>query len=146
MDIGRQSIRLIESSYAHKVYGITCSGVVAPKRDPADWTARNLLALAAVRRSVYDFGLSFQQVHAGSFDQCIESIGSPCFALTPATMTAMNEQGVGRHSIAHRAAGAAAVQWKIVVGIHGARLIVSLGSPMRSIDLDHRRSNSAWLL
>jgi hypothetical protein len=80
--------------------------------------ARYFLTLAAVRRGVYDFDLSLQQAHSVSFDERIERERRSCFALTPATMTTVNEHRLACHPITHAAAGAAAVQRKKIARGH----------------------------
>ena len=118
MNVRRQAVRLIQCSDADKAHRVTCSGVVAPNRDAAVGTARDLLALAAVGRRIDHFDLALQQRHAISFDHGIERKRASGFTLAPAAMTAMNEQRLRRHAVAHRATGTSAFKGKRFVSVH----------------------------
>jgi hypothetical protein len=105
MDIGREAIGIIERADANEAQGISRSGVVAPQGDAAVRTARDFLPLSAIGRRIHHFGLALQQDYAIGFNQCIQREGRACFALTPTTMTAVDEHRFACHSVAHSTAG-----------------------------------------
>ena len=118
MNIGRQPVRLIERSNADKAQRIASSSVIASDSNAATGTPRDDLAHAAARRRIDQFHLTLQQLHAISFDHGIERKRASGFTLAPAAMTAMNEQRLRRHAVAHRATGTSAFKGKRFVSVH----------------------------
>ena len=131
MDVGRQAVRLVERADAHEAHRVAGAGVVAPQRDAALRAARDLLALAAVRRRVDDVGLAVQQAHAVGLDHRVERERRAGLALAPAAMAAVHEQRLARHAVAHRAAGAAALERESIGLGHGvgSALFPAIGFP-----------------
>src|SRR5690242_21758445 len=119
MDVRRQAVRFVERANADEAHLIAGAGVVAPQGDPAMRTARDLLALAAVRRRVHDLGRPLEQNHAVSLDHRVECKSSPALTLTPAAMAAVHEYRLGCHSVAHGTTGAAAFEGEVSVAAHG---------------------------
>src|SRR4030095_5425913 len=64
VDVRRKMIRLAERADADETHHVAHAAVVAPQRDPANRTARDLLTLAAVRRRVHHLQLTLQQFDA----------------------------------------------------------------------------------
>src|SRR5262249_20593923 len=130
--------------------------IVAPERDAALRAARDLLSLAAVRGRVHDLGLAAQELHALGFDHGLEREGRDGFALTPAAVTAMDEQRLRHDLVAYRTAVAAAFEREAVMGGHRAQLRGSqdaagfVGAERRYTIAPHKVStisearNTAW--
>ena len=118
MDVRRQAIRLIQRTDPNKADRIPRPGIIAPQRDMAHRAAADLLALAAVGRRIDDFHFALQQHHPGGFDHGVERKRRPGLPLAPAAMAAVHEQRLAGHAVAHRAAGAAAVEILILFADH----------------------------
>ena len=72
------------------------------------------LALAAVGRRVDDGDIARQHLHSVRFDHGVQDKGGAGLALTPVTVAAVHEQGLGEQAVAHVTAGAAAVVENLV--------------------------------
>jgi hypothetical protein len=83
------------------------------------------LTFATVRWRVDNRNLSLEQQHMIGLDQRIQGKRGAGFALTPAAVTAMDEQWFRRHAKAHEAACAAAIG-EAGLGAHRVMLLANL--------------------
>jgi hypothetical protein len=107
VNIGRQPIGFVERANSHESHHRACTGIVAPDRDAASRAARDLLAEAACRRRVDDFGLCSKVDDAIGFDHRVQREGRPRLTLAPAAMAAVDEERPTEHAIPDLAAVAA---------------------------------------
>src|SRR5579864_616343 len=117
VNVGRKAIGVVERADAHELQRVACTRVMAPQRDVTVGTADDPLAAPAVRRRVDAHECTVQHFHPIRFDQRVERERGPCFALAPAAMAAMDEEGIRHHPVADVPAGAAAFERIAVVHV-----------------------------
>src|SRR6267378_3452771 len=139
VDIGRQAIRLIERPDADEAHDIPAAAVVAPQGDTASRAAGDLLSLSAVRGGVHHLRLALQQNHAIGLDHRVQREGRPALALAPAAMTAVNEHRLAGHPVAHRTAGAVALQREGFIVSHPASLPFKPSDHLAALVADENR-------
>src|SRR5205823_5470132 len=86
----------IERAHSHEAQGIARTGVVAPERDVAIWTAGDPLALAARARRHHEHRTALEEPHALGLDDGVERKGGAALALAPPAVTAVHDQRPGR--------------------------------------------------
>src|SRR5690606_38267743 len=103
-----QHIRAVECTYSDEPDDRPCAEVVAPDGDLADRAAGNLLACTTLGRCIDDLRLDAEALDPIGFNHGIQDERRTGFTLTPATVTAVNNQGCRLHTVANGATGAAA--------------------------------------
>ena len=100
---------MVERADADVSGPVARAAVVAPERDLAGGAAQDRLPLAAERRRLDAFrrGLA-DQFHPVRLDHRVEGEGTAGFALAPAAMAAVDNDGVVQQPVADLTAGAAA--------------------------------------
>src|SRR5215469_12251134 len=116
--VGRQVVWRVERAYPNKPDHGARTRIVAPYCNPAFWTARDLLSLAAVRRRIDDLWLRTQMNHVICLDHGVQCEGRTAFPLAPTAMAAMYNQRLLHHAIADNAAIAAPVERKNIIRDH----------------------------
>lgn len=92
MDVGWKVIRIVQRTDSDETHCVPRTGVVAPERDVASWTARDPLPLAAIGRREDHLNLAFKALNSISFDQRVQRERSPGLTLTPPAMAAVDKQ------------------------------------------------------
>ena len=110
MNVRRHVVRIIQRSHPQEVDRVFGGGVIAPQGDAAIRAARKFLSLSAGRWQGFGHRRAFGHLHPVRFDQGIDGKGRAGFPLAPSAMTAMHEEGARCGPVAHRPAGAAAVE------------------------------------
>ncbi len=90
MDVGRETVRVIQRADPHETHRITRARVVAPDRHMTDMATGDFLPLSALRRCYHDLGRASEKLHAVGFDHGIQRKRRPRFALTPAAGSVKN--------------------------------------------------------
>src|SRR5262245_7057601 len=108
MDVRGTPIRLVQRADAHEAHRSAGLGIVAPDGNLAGRTACDLLAAAAGRGRVGNFGLTSDLGDAVRLVERVEGVRRPRLPLAPATMTGMHDQRHAMQTIAQSPTGAAA--------------------------------------
>lgn len=91
MDIRRHRIGIVECSDPKETDCFTGQRIMAPQRDMAFWTARNRLALAALRWRIDKNDIALKELHPVTLNKRVLGKCRPGFPLAPSAMAAMNE-------------------------------------------------------
>ena len=106
--VRRKLVRIVEAAHAHKTQGRAATRIMAPERHLAGRTAVNLLALSAVRGRVDALRGAGRHAKMLGFDHRVERERGTRFALAPATVAGVNDQGLRFQPESHATTGTAA--------------------------------------
>ncbi len=101
VDIGWQSVRVVQCSYANELDYRSSASVVAPEGYSARRAASNRLSQAAIGGRVNQLWLDTKIRDPVRFYHCVQGERGTRFALTPSAVAAMDEQRSAFHSVAH---------------------------------------------
>ena len=93
MNVRRKYIRVIQCADPNIMNSVFDRAVVTPQGNVAVGAARNTLSATAICRSIDHLHLALQHGQLRGFQQTVKCKGGTGFALTPATMAAVHEQG-----------------------------------------------------
>ena len=103
-------IGFVQGSNPNKMQAVSGPTVIAPQSQFAVRTSGYKLTLATVTGGVHLFRRATQQGYFAGFNGRVQRKSRSCFALAPATMTAMNHQRRAFHLVADVAAITTALQ------------------------------------
>src|SRR6185312_15682941 len=104
MNVRRKSIGLIQRTYANEAQMRSSAGIMTPQRDVARRTTQDHLPFAAIGGGDHRDRGSLQKGHTARLDECVERIRRSGLALTPAAVTAVDEQWFTGEPIPYRTA------------------------------------------
>lgn len=100
MDIGWQTVWLVQRTHSHKANVRASATVMAPERNTTCRTTGDVLPSAALAGGMDHLDLAGHGNEPAAFDHGIERKGGARFALAPTAVAAMDDHRVSRHLVA----------------------------------------------